>query len=364
MPPYPVVLEKTTEKDIEVSLSPTQNIFSSMLLLAKDEDEPGIHEWIVKTRLAMSKKERNDHALALIGFYFALLPEEGNITFPAYLNQLEKTDAGVLRDKMLNAYTTLWSESAPEPVVNWVDVLASADNYIEFLRTRFSDEHVDIKIETQAFELVVDPPAMKTFLVDHMNWVWETYFAAEWKRVEPMLLDSVRSFKNRDLTSMSRIEAAGYITGQDVNDAKWCQKIDVVERVVFTPNPHIGPYVHAKVSNNILQVFFGARQPEGTGTRIPDLDRTEIVARLSALADDTRLHILQLVAERGEIRVHDILEVINLSQPSVSRYLTQLTAAGYLQERRESGAKVYVLNTDRIDKTLKAVNAFLLGRPN
>ena len=74
------------------------------------------------------------------------------------------------------------------------------------------------------------------------------------------------------------------------------------------------------------------------------------------------MHILQLVSERGEIRVQDILEVINLSQPSVSRYLSQLTAAGYLQERRESGAKVYSLNHDRIDKTLKAVSAFLTGR--
>ena len=55
------------------------------------------------------------------------------------------------------------------------------------------------------------------------------------------------------------------------------------------------------------------------------------------------------------------MEVINLSQPSVSRYLTQLSATGYLQERREGGAKVYALNKGRIDKTLKAVNAFLLG---
>jgi DNA-binding transcriptional ArsR family regulator len=203
---------------------------------------------------------------------------------------------------------------------------------------------------------------MKDFLVGHMTWLWKSHFEAEWRRVEPMLLDSVRSFEGTDFSSMSRTEAANFIIGQDVSETKWCQHLDDVEQVVFIPNAHIGPYVHATVSNGILQILFGARQPEGTGTRIPDLDRTEIVARLSALADDTRLHILQLVAGKGEIRVHDILEVINLSQPSVSRYLAQLTASGYLQERRESGAKVYALNKDRIDKTLKAVNAFLLGR--
>jgi DNA-binding transcriptional ArsR family regulator len=331
-----------------------------MTLLAKDEDEPGIHEWIVKTRASMTKEEINNHALAIMGFHYALLPEEGQITFPAYLNQLEKMDATALRDKMLNIYANLWQDTPSD--VAWDEVLISSENYIKFLLTRFSEEAVDMNIEKQAYELIIDPPAMKEFLVGHMNWIWETHFKAEWKRIEPMLRESIRSFKKIDLLNMSRSEAAIYITGQDVSNAKWCKKIDMVERVIFIPNPHIGPYVFSKVFDNVMQVVFGARQPEGTGTRIPDLDRTEIVARLSALADDTRMHILQLVAERGEIRVHDILEVINLSQPSVSRYLSQLTASGYLQERRESGAKVYILNHDRIEKTLKAVSAFLSGR--
>jgi hypothetical protein len=55
MPPFPVVLEKTAPKTIDVMLSPTLNIFNSMTLLAKDEDEPGIHEWIVNTRASMTK---------------------------------------------------------------------------------------------------------------------------------------------------------------------------------------------------------------------------------------------------------------------------------------------------------------------
>ena len=360
MPPIPGTLEKTAQKTIDVSLSATQNIFESMVLLAKRENAPGIHEWIRKTRKKLTKTELENHELALIGFNYVLLPEQGEVTFPAYLNQLEKTDATALRDKMLNAYAGLWQKSTPE--VDWDDVLSSPDNYIEFLLSRFGEELVDIKLEKSAYDYVIDPPAMKDFLVGHMTWIWKTHFETEWRRVESMLLDSVRSFKGTDFDNMTRTEAANYIIGQDVSDTKWCQHLDDSERIVFIPHPHIGPYVHTNVVNNVLHIFFGARQPEGTGTRIPELDRNEIVARLSALADDTRLHILQLVSERGEIRVQDILEVVNLSQPSVSRYLTQLTASGYLQERRESGAKVYSLNHDRIEKTLKAVSAFLLGR--
>lgn len=359
MPPIPVVLEKAAPKTIEVSLSPTHNVLQSMMLLAKDEDQPGFHEWIARTRASMTKKELEHHKLALIGFYYAIFPEEGQITFPAYLNQLEKADATALRDKMLSTYAGLWQENLPE--VDWGEVLASAESYVEFLRTRFDDEHVIVEIERQAYGLVIDPPAMKEFLVGHMNRVWKKYFAPEWRRVELMLKESVRSFRSADLTGMPRSEAASFVTGQDVNEASWCKKLDMAERVVFIPNAHIGPYVHASITNDTLQVVFGARQPEGTADRMPELDRAEIVARLSALADDTRLHILQLVAEKGEIRVQDIMEATSLSQPSVSRYLSQLTSAGYLHERRDGGAKVYALNRDRIDKTLKAVSAFLLG---
>jgi DNA-binding transcriptional ArsR family regulator len=93
---------------------------------------------------------------------------------------------------------------------------------------------------------------------------------------------------------------------------------------------------------------------------VPELDRAEIVSKLSALADETRLQILRMVAENGEMRSNEIMDAIKLSQPSVSRYLSQLSINGYLQERRVNGGKVYTLNRERIEKTLKAISAFLL----
>jgi DNA-binding transcriptional ArsR family regulator len=109
-----------------------------------------------------------------------------------------------------------------------------------------------------------------------------------------------------------------------------------------------------------LYIFFGARQPDGIEERIPELDRADIVSRLSPLADDTRLQILQMITEHGQMRAQDVIESTGLSQPSISRYLSQLMAAGYLQERRVNGTKMYAPNRDRIEKTLKAVSAFLL----
>ena len=162
---------------------------------------------------------------------------------------------------------------------------------------------------------------------------------------------------------MTRTELIQFVTGKEVTESKWGNELIEAKNLIFIPNAHIGPYMRAHKVGENFYVYFGAHLPEGSDVRIPELDRAEIVARLSALADDTRLNILQMIAEKGQMRSQEIMEAINLSQPSVSRYLTQLTATGYLQERRESGSKVYVLNQDRIEKTLKAVHAFLLGLP-
>jgi DNA-binding MarR family transcriptional regulator len=79
------------------------------------------------------------------------------------------------------------------------------------------------------------------------------------------------------------------------------------------------------------------------------------------MADDTRLRILRLIAEEGEKRSQEIKRELDLSQSAASRHLKQLSATGYLAERRCEGAKCYSLNMDRVEDTLKAVSAYLGG---
>jgi DNA-binding transcriptional ArsR family regulator len=217
-------------------------------------------------------------------------------------------------------------------------------------------------VETRAHQYVIDPAALKQLVTGHIRWFWKNHLQAEWIRVRPMLEESTKAFNQIDVSDMTRLEIIQFVTGKEYNESKWGAELDNAKNLIFIPNAHLGPYIrHAKIQDDFY-IYFGAHLPEGSTLHIPELDRAEIVARLSALADDTRLKILQMIAERGEMRSHEIMEATNLSQPSISRYLSQLTATGYLQERRESGAKVYILNKDRIEKTFKAVNAFLLGR--
>jgi ArsR family transcriptional regulator len=371
MAPFALDLEKTKIKSSLVRLEPALNAFGSMLLVAKAEDEPGFHEWITKTRSQMSSEERFRHKLVMIGFHYAILPQMPGITFEAYLEDLEATPPSKFRERLLKAYAeTCYIEEALKDMnrsVDWEEVLSSAGNYVDFLKSRFGDDGVDEDVETRAHEYVIDPAALKQLVTGHIRWFWRNYLQAEWNRVRPMLEEAARAFNQVDYSDMTRMQIIEYVTGKDVSseakwESKWGKDVLKTDELIFVPNAHIGPYMRADKMQDTMYIYFGAHLPEGSDIRVPELDRTEIVSRISALADDTRLQILQMIAEQGEMRSQEIMEAINLSQPSVSRYLSQLTAAGYLQERRANGAKAYILNRDRIEKTLKAVHAFLLDR--
>jgi ArsR family transcriptional regulator len=366
MSPFALNLEKTQTRSSLVMIEPAINAFGSMVLISKGEDEPGIHEWVPKTRAKMSPEELFRHKLVTIGFHYSILPQRAGTSFETYLEDLESTPPSEFRDRLLKAYSevclTEEAQKKQSRNVDWDEVLSSAKNYVDFLRFRFGEELTDEEVETRAYEYVIDPAALKQLVKGHIRWFWKNHLQAEWTRVRPMLEESARAFNQIDFSDMPRLEIIQFVTGKEYNEGKWGDELDNAKNLVFIPNAHIGPYIrHAKIQD-AFYIYFGAHLPEGSNIHVPELDRTEIVSRLSALADDTRLNIMQMIAENGEMRSQEIMEITGLSQPSVSRYLSQLTATGYLQERRESGAKVYILNKDRIEKTFKAINAFLLGR--
>ena len=362
--PLPAAIEQPTREQHRVSLEPVPNAIASMMLLTKAEEMPGSGAWVAEMREKLTADELFRHKLVIIGFFHAILPEKNWATFSDYLDDLENSDPVSLRDKMLDTYAEVCiacDEETKSTEVNWDEILSSSDAYVGFLLERFGENLVEVDVETKAYEYVIDPPTMQKLIVDHLRWFWNEHLSQEWTRTEPILRESAKAFQNTNLDNMSRLEMARYITGQDLEEEKWSRTLGKADQVVFMPNPHIGPYVTRMYCGNEVILVFGARLPEDADVRIPELDRADIVARMSALSDDTRLRILQMIAESGELRSHDIMQEVELSQPSVSRYLTQLTATGYLQERRVNGAKAYALNRDRIEKTLKAVHKFLLG---
>ncbi len=71
----------------------------------------------------------------------------------------------------------------------------------------------------------------------------------------------------------------------------------------------------------------------------------EIVDYMKVLSDQSRLRILMLLKGR-ELCVCQIMGVLGMSQPLVSRNLSLLSKAGFLDDRREGKMMFYTIRKD------------------
>ena len=360
--PKPETLVMPDVMTVDIQLDQVQTFINSMLLLVQSEEYSGLNPWIYETVGALTPEQKVDHDLVVIGVHQAILPTRFWNDIPSYLADLGSTDPIALRDKVLDAYIKYEPCSEAEEILeaDKKTLLADADFFLKYLVNKFGKDGVDPEIETKAHGLLNEPIQMQKLIVSHLSFMWEEFFKTEWERIEPMLADAVMAFEEVDFGGMSREEVIKYITGSDITPECWKQDPPGANRLVFVPSAHNGPYLGRFHYKNTLGIIFGARLPKDTEIHAPDLSRNEITIRLGALADDVRLHILKLIAEEGELRSQEIIDRLELSQSAASRHLKQLSATGYLIERRCSGAKCYTLNEERVQDTLRAVAAFLL----
>jgi DNA-binding transcriptional ArsR family regulator len=359
------------DSPIRIALEPAHHALHSLMLLYKAEKLSGLDEWVTRTAAALTPEQRRKNDLVTFGLYFAVVPDQSWPSFPAYINHLAGLDPTILRDRVFNAYSQVCKNddehcAIPDPAsdqaaVDTAPLLASVDAFLDFLRERFPPENVIPEIESEAHRYLNDPPAMQSLIVSHLRNMWDEILASEWYRVMPMLQASVEAFQQLNLGTMSKSEAARLVLDHDLDEHKR-RELEGIERLVFVPSAHLGPYLGKFKFGDTLWVLFGARIPAGVQVYAPDLSRTEILVRLSALADDTRLRILKLVAEEGEQSSQDIMTHLELSQSAASRHLKQLHATGYLDARRCNGAKCFKLNSNRVENTLRALSLFLLGK--
>ena len=358
--PDAIVLPKVTT--VEIRLDQVQTFINSMVLLVRGEELSGLNPWVYETAAMFSPEEMRDHELVIIGLHYAVMPTRFWKDVPTFLNHLEKTDAEKLRDQLLDFYLNFNSCQEAENILeaDKESLLADVDFFLAYLRNKFGEESIIPEVEIKAFELLNDPPRMQKKIVAHLRMMWETHFQAEWDRVQPMLADAVMAFEEIDFSQMEKEEAANYIIGRDIGQEFWEKTKQDASQLIFVPSAHNGPYLGGFRYKNAQGIIFGARLPKDTDVHAPDLSRNEITIRLIALADDIRLNILKTIAEEGEMRSQEIIDRLDLSQSAASRHLTQLSATGYLLERRCSGAKCYSLNRERVQDTMRAVEAFLL----
>ena len=84
------------------------------------------------------------------------------------------------------------------------------------------------------------------------------------------------------------------------------------------------------------------------------MKETERILKL--LSDGTRLRIIMLLSKK-ELCVCQIMGVLGISQPLVSRNLNLMDAAGFLDEKREGKLVFYSLNKDMPPVAAKIISS-------
>ncbi|MFB7394708.1 ArsR/SmtB family transcription factor [Streptomyces sp. NPDC056191] len=88
------------------------------------------------------------------------------------------------------------------------------------------------------------------------------------------------------------------------------------------------------------------------------IDREEVetlTIQLKAMADQTRLQIVHLInqAPAGELCVCDLTDALDLAQPTVSRHLKILTAAGLLRREQRGTWAWFSIRWDALQELRK-----------
>lgn len=344
---------------IEVSIEPVHNAIYSLLLLYKADHMPGVTDWVTRTITAMAPDLRRRHAIVVNGLFYAIEPQHSYADFASYFEGLVAAPAEVLRDRVLLG--SCEPRGARENVItpDIEKVLSSSEAYLGFLRAAFPDTELDIPVERGAYALLREPERMQAVIVEHLREMWHRFLEREWVSVQPMLQESVSALQRIQIDSSRPFDAARAITGQDLSGSKWQQLVDAAQRIVFVPSAHVGPYLGKFFREPVLWLLFGARLPEGVPAAASAVSRSELTVRLSALNDDTRLRILALIGQQGELCAPEVMAKLGLSQSATSRHLQQLSASGFLNERRREGAKCYQLNRERVGETFGALERYI-----
>ncbi|HLI07672.1 MAG TPA: metalloregulator ArsR/SmtB family transcription factor [Ktedonobacteraceae bacterium] len=351
---------------VRVALEPVYNMLNTFSLLHGVGNLTGLNSKVVQTATALSAAQLHTNRLIFEGLRDALVSGQDEETdFLAYLKNLRAQAPEAIRDRVLErlrarfARCTSSQDAANVPVApDTARLLSDVQAYLTCVEYVLIDLPFDRALHTEAHSLLNNAHALHALLVSHLETLWQTAFEAEWKRVQPSLRWQVGMFTRAldEAEAATIAEIFSTLTGRDLplNIAE--RPVDA-EEIILVPSWHTGRNVLLWESDASVRLFFSEPPNYDVALlRSTAVGRSELRSRLSALADETRLHILEMLAQQDELPAQDIIAQLGLSQSNVSRHLKQLVSAGFLYERRGEGAnKTYRLSSFYLDRTARAL---------
>jgi DNA-binding transcriptional ArsR family regulator len=355
---------------VRIALEPVLNALNSFSLLNATGRLIGLNAWVTQTAAVLTPEQRYANRLLFESFYDALTPEPHVTDFPTYLQALDGQDAFVLQNWVLEGLRARFARrivsdrasSAPsaERLLSDVNAYLTCAEYVQ------ADAPFDAALQVDAHALLNSPVEMQNLIVAHLTWLWEEMFAAEWRRVKRSLSWQVEMFTRSLDDEVTLGETFHAFTGRYL-PPEANERLSDAQEITLVPSWHNGRYItfwQSETETRDTTRLFFSEPPNYDVAELRDkpIGRAELRARLSALADETRLRIIELLVQHDEMQAQEIIATLDLSQSSVSRHLKQLVSMGYLYERRGEGAnKTYRLSTAFFDRTMRGLDSLLSG---
>jgi DNA-binding transcriptional ArsR family regulator len=215
--------------------------------------------------------------------------------------------------------------------------------------------------------LLEEPAALLERFLRLLEGYWEEAFAAEWGRIEPDLAASVseagRQISEHGLYALLRGLWPEVRSDPEVGRF-WLERphdhevaIGPDDRLVLAPSTYVWPHVRVNCDAPwpLGLVFPASSIMREARPRIPP---AQLVGVLRALADDTRLRVLRLIAERPR-STQELAPLVGVTEAALSKQLRVLAEAGLLERRREGYYVLYRLVPEQLDAVAPSLGAFL-----
>lgn len=95
---------------------------------------------------------------------------------------------------------------------------------------------------------------------------------------------------------------------------------------------------------------------------MPEAERQRLASRLKALADPTRIGIVNQLARDGEVCVCQLVERFDLAQPTISHHLRLLREAGLVRAAKRGTWAYYELIPEAVGEVAGALMQTPTGR--
>jgi DNA-binding transcriptional ArsR family regulator len=323
---------------VAFSYSPSMEAVLSLHVLVEPKHHPLQHGWVRAMRRLSPGLKREIDALAFA--YRAYFPE---FFFPSPAGELLDFGAELAR-------------------LREIDVGLLAREYaIPFV----GDGPIDPARVPAA--VIEDPAGLHRRFLALLEGYWEQAFAAEWERIEPDLAagveeagrqiaaDGVYGLLRGLFPEVRSDPSAGRFWLERPHDHE--VEIGPGETLVLAPSAYVWPHVRVNCDAPwpLGLVFPASSIVREARPRIPP---AQLVGVLRALADDTRLRALRLIAERPR-STQELAPLVGITEAALSKHLRALAAAGLVERRREGYYVLYRLVAERLEAVAPSLSGFL-----